>query len=94
MEERQLDRRALANAEIVRGTNPIEQSHTEVDDLFESDLFSIGGEKNSIVDAKNLSRKVRQCMEAIINPDTTNPAKIKIAQFLCSKLHGIYKIKR
>ena len=92
MDGRNLDRRALTNAAMVKASNPVQRLCTGVDDLFESELFSIGEEKTSIVDSKNVSKRVRRCLEAMINPDTAPGAKIKLADFVCNKLHCVYKL--
>ena len=94
MDGRNLDRRALTNAAMVKAENPIQQLQTDIDYLFESELFTIGEDKTSIVDSKNVSRRVKQCLTVMIDTNTSPGAKIKLADFICNKLHGIYNLKK
>ena len=92
MDGRNLDRRALTNAAMIQAGNPVRQLQTDVDYLFESELFSIGDGKDSIVDSKNISSKVKECLEMMIGSDTHCATKIKIADFICNRLHGLYRL--
>ena len=92
MDGRNLDKRAITNAAKVKAMSPVEQLTSEVDHLFESDSFALWGEKTSIVDSKNVARKAKACLEALIDPTTTHGAKIKISEFICNKLHGVYHL--
>lgn len=93
MDDRNLDRRALTNAAMVKADNPVQQLRTDIDYLFESELFSIGEDKTSIVDSKNVSKRVKKCLSIMIDADTPPDAKIKLADFICNKLYGVYRLK-
>jgi hypothetical protein len=96
MDEPQQDTRALAVAANVQGPTPIQEAKTGIDDLFETDKFStaplssVNAGKESIVDSKNLLRKINACMKAMKSKATSDEGKIKIAEFICNKLCDIY----
>ena len=98
MDEPQQDTRAQAIAANVQEPTPIQAAKTEVDDLFETDKFStaplssVNAGKESIVDSKNLLRKIKACIKAIKSRETSDEGKIKIADFICNKLCDIYNL--
>lgn len=97
-EERYQDTRALAIAEATSAVIPTKDTKTDIDYLFETDIFDMSSISrtnsgiNSIVDSKTLLRKVKECMKFIKKTDTSDEAKIKIGDFLCNKLYKIYNL--
>jgi hypothetical protein len=95
MDEPQQDARALAVAANVQGPTPIQETKTEIDNLLETDKFStaplssVNAGKESIVDSKNLLRKIKACMKVMKSKATSDEGKIKIADFICNKLCDI-----
>lgn len=98
MNDRETDARALAVADIVSAPNAIKKTQTEVDNLFKSENFSIAPKTNinsgreSIIDSQNFKSKIKKVMSSIQHNKTSDNGKIKLAEFICNKLHNIYHI--
>lgn len=94
MNEERQDPRALTVAALVGRPTPIQATKTEIDNLFLSDIVDVRypTDKQSIVDSKTLTRKIKGCMKAIKNKDVSAAGKIKVADFICNKLANIYRL--
>ena len=98
MDDPQFDTRALAIAASVADLTPVQKAASEIDDLFETDKFSIASlnktnaGRESIIDSKNMSKKIKALMKAIQNTETSDVGKIKVCDFICNKLCDIYSI--
>ena len=96
MTEERKDTRALAIASMVFEPSIIEKTQTESDNLFKTDNFStapissVNSGNESIIDSKNLTKKIKLLMKAIKSKKTSSEGKIKIAEFMCNKLCDIY----
>lgn len=91
MELRNQDTRALAIATLVASKHTTDIK-TTVDEMFVSNKFSISkpNDKQNIVDSLNLGKRVRACIRALKSKNTECAGKLKLAEFLCNKLFGIF----
>jgi hypothetical protein len=98
MDDHQLDSRVATTVASVSGPTAIQEVQTEIDNLFETDQFSIAfpsknnSGKENIVDSKTLSKKIKILMKALKNKNTSVEGKIKISEFICNKLCDIYQL--
>lgn len=97
MDDRQ-DTRSTAIVLAVTEPTPIQKTATEIDDILETDKFSIAqpnsinSGKENIIDSKNLAKKIRTCMKVLKSSKTSDEGKIKIADFICNKLYDIFRL--
>lgn len=64
-----------------------------VDQLFESESINLyGNARESVVDSRNVSRRVAKCMKILVKSGTSWVGKIKIANFLCNLLYDVIKL--
>ena len=63
----------------------LKQYVTDIDSV-----INIKNQNGCIVDSTNIGNKVQKCMNILIDKNTLNICKMKIAEFLCDKLHNIF----
>jgi hypothetical protein len=79
-------RSEIAAAEVAEKTL-LSQIVTDVDFLL--DKKEVNG---CIIDSVNMNKKIKKCMSLFTNKNTEPTGKIKIANFLCNKIHDLFYI--